>query len=184
MTNSQLIILLCHSILLTLQTRSLPSNSTESSLQSGHPSHFFAKHFPCFWHLKRQSETESLLQICLTWKVSYPTEESFQSNLPYMDLHIAETSELLFNMFGKFDWSYIISWSLHKVSSKVLTLSVGNTSLPGFYFSTKQHHAKIRIINICKRKMLSASICSLLFGNVVSLLQANKECNSNLTRRN
>lgn len=57
-----------------------------------------------------------------------------------MDLHIAETSELLFNMFGKFDWSYIISWSLHKVPSEVLTLSVDNTFLPGFTFSAKQHH--------------------------------------------
>lgn len=93
--------------------------------------------------------------------VLYPTEESFLWNLPYVDLYIAETSELLFNMFSKFDWSYIISWSLHKVPSKVLPLSIDNTFLPGFTFSTKQQHTMIRITDICKSKMLSAFTYSL-----------------------
>lgn len=147
-----------NSILLTLLTRSSPSN-TESSLQSGHFPHPFVKCFPCFCHLKWQNENESTLLIWL-----------IQGNLPYMDLHSAEIPELLFDMFSKFDWSYIISWSLHKVPSEVLTLSVGNTFLPGFSFRTKQHHTIIRIINICKIIMLSAPICSLLFENAVSLI--------------
>lgn len=132
MTNCQWIISLCHSILPTLQTRSSPSK-TESNLQSGCPLYLFATQF-CFCHLKWQRENESPLQV---W-IILPYRGIIFWNLPYMDLHIAETSELLFNMFRKFDWSDVISWSLHKVPSEILTLSIENTFLPGFTFSTKQ----------------------------------------------
>lgn len=93
--------------------------------------------------------------------VLYPTEEPFLRNLPYVDLYIAETSDLLFNIFSKFDGSYVISWSLHKVPSEVLPLSVDNTFLPGFTFSTEQQHTMIRITHIFKSKTLSAFTYSL-----------------------
>lgn len=64
-----------------------------------------------------------------------------------MDLHVAaETPELLFNIFSKFDWSYIIGWSLHQVPSEVLTLSIDNTFLPGFTSGTKKHRTTTMIV--------------------------------------
>lgn len=66
-----------------------------------------------------------------------------------MDLHIAsKISKLLFNIFSKFDWSYIISWSLHKVPSEILTLRIDNTFLPGFTSSTKETKQCVTIVII------------------------------------